>query len=254
MAACAYDITEPFPAKCVSASVLIVDDDPDIQTLVKRCLEDHGHDVVTAGTGAEALALSTNHSFDLAVIDLRLPDIDGMVLVRQFSTRLGLPVLVLSGLGETEQRIKGLEEGADDYVTKPFEPDELTARIEAVLRARRQSQHKYFSSIGSRVQVDDWIIDLKRQMIYDQNGTAIQLSNAEHKLLVALLENPNQVVSRAQILTMTHGVEEATERSVDIQVTRLRKKLEYNRNHPQLIRTVRRLGYMLVADVITPLD
>ncbi len=254
MSAYAHEVTEIIPSRCIPATILVVDDDTDILTLVKRCLEDHGHEVATAGTGAEALALNADQDFDLAIIDLRLPDLDGMILVKQFSTRLGLPVLVLSGLGETQQRIRGLEEGADDYITKPFEPDELAARIEAVLRARRQSQHRSFTLTGSRIKVDDWVVDIKRQTISDQNGIIIQLSNAEHKLLEALLECPNQVISRSQILSMTHGDEEATERSVDIQVTRLRKKLECNNSHPQLIRTVRRLGYMLVADVVTQIN
>lgn len=231
------------------ATILVVEDDAEVRSLVKRCLEDDAFEVWTVSTGAAAFSLSERLDIDLAIIDLRLPDLDGLVLVRQFSERLGIPVLVLSGLGEPWQRIEGLEAGADDYLPKPFDPKELVARVSAALRARAQATQRQISTSG-RIRVDQWTIDTRRQTVSKDNGATISLSNAEYKLLKALLDRPNRVLSREQILALTHTDDDATERSVDIRVTRLRKKLESDPGKPQVIRTVRRLGYMLAADRI----
>lgn len=231
------------------ATILVVEDDEAVRGLVRRCLESESFEVFTVATGADALSLTERLEIDLAVIDLRLPDLDGMVLVRQFSDSLGIPVLVLSGLGEPAQRIEGLEAGADDYLPKPFEPRELVARVTAALRARRLATRRQLTTSGM-LRFDDWTLDLRRQTMIDGDGQTIALSNAEFKLLKALLDHPNRVLSREQILALTHSDEVATERSVDIQVTRLRKKLERDSASPRFIRTVRRLGYMLVADRI----
>ncbi|WP_281301198.1 MULTISPECIES: response regulator transcription factor [unclassified Iodidimonas] len=233
--------------------ILLVEDDTDNREMIARFLARGGHHVDSVANGADALEKGAEQSFDLAIIDLGLPDIDGIILVRQFSRRLGVPVLVLSGQSETEQRIRGLKEGADDYLSKPFEPNELAARIEAILRARRQASSLSLKN-GKRYVIDGWIIDTLRETVVNQAGETVFLSNAEFKLLKALMEKPNQVLSRKDILDLTHSGEEATERSVDIQVTRLRKKLETDQEKTQLIRTVRRAGYMLVADKIETTD
>lgn len=235
-----------------SPRVLVVEDDIDIQALVKRCLEEEGFEVWAAVTGADALVMADRLEFDIAVVDLRLPDVDGMLLVRQFSGRLQLPIIVLSGLGEPMQRVEGLEAGADDYLAKPFDPRELVARLHAVLRARRQASLRHLSPSG-RIRLDGYVVDIKRHVVRDPKGREIDLSDSEFKLLRVLAEHPNQVISRERILQLTHAPdEEATVRSVDIQVTRLRKKLEQDPSRPRLIRTVRRAGYMLVADKIEP--
>ncbi|GER01504.1 DNA-binding response regulator [Iodidimonas gelatinilytica] len=241
------------PQTIDGARILVVEDDAEIGDLVERCLAAEGHHIHRAATGADALDKSNDIPLDLAIVDLGLPDLDGMILVRQFTSRYGIPVLVLSGLAQTAQRVRGLEEGADDYIPKPFEPEELVARVGASLRARRQASSGPTVS-GKRIRVDDWIVDILRETLFDQDGRAIPLSNAEFKLLQALLDHPNKVLSRKHILNMTHTDMDTTERSVDIQVTRLRRKLEQNGTRPQLIRTVRRLGYMLVADRIEPID
>ena len=206
------------------ATILVVEDDEAVRGLVRRCLESESFEVFTVATGADALSLAERLEIDLAVIDLRLPDLDGMVLVRQFSDSLGIPVLVLSGLGEP-------------------------ARVTAALRARRLATRRQLTTSGM-LRFDDWTLDLRRQTMIDGDGQTIALSNAEFKLLKALLDHPNRVLSREQILSLTHSDEVATERSVDIQVTRLRKKMERDSASPRFIRTVRRLGYMLVADRI----
>ncbi len=249
----AHDASTP-TAQGEHYRLLLVEDDLDIQALVKRTLEDGAFEVWATVTGADALAMAQRLDFDIAIVDLKLPDVDGMVLVRQFSERLNLPVIVLSGLGEPMQRVAGLEAGADDYLPKPFEPRELIARIHAVLRARQKAALKHLAP-GGRLQVDEYTIDFKRQAVTLPRGREVRLSDAEFKLLKVLADHPNQVLSRETILSLTHtGEEEAAPRSVDIQVTRLRKKLESDPSRPRLIRTVRGVGYMLVADHITPID
>lgn len=234
--------------------LLLVEDDLDIQGLVKRTLAEEPFEVWSAVTGADALAMAQRLDFDIAVVDLRLPDVDGIVLVRQFAERLNLPVLVLSGLGEPMQRVAGLEAGADDYLTKPFEPAELIARLRAVLRARQKAALKHLAP-GARLRIDNYEIDFKRQAVTLPRGREVRLSDAEFRLLKVLADHPNQVLSRETILALTHGEgEQAAPRSVDIQVTRLRKKLEADPGRPRLIRTVRGMGYMLVADRITPVE
>lgn len=235
------------------AHVMVVEDDPKVQALVARCLDEQTYVVMPAASGADAFALCDRERFDLAIVDLRLPDVDGILLVRHFSARLNIPVLVLSGLGAPLQRVEGLEAGADDYLAKPFEPRELAARVGAILRAREQAARQPGVSAPQRLRIENWIADLRRHTLVDATGRQVELSDAEFKLFKVLVDRPNQVVSRQEILAATHEKREtATVRSVDIQITRLRKKLEGDANRPKLIRTVRNAGYMLVADRIEP--
>ena len=234
--------------RAASPAVLVVEDDADVREMVSECLRLGGYETREAASGREAIGLVAEADFDLAVVDLRLPDVTGFDLVRTLSEEGGLPVLVLSGLGTARERAAGIEAGADDYLAKPFEPRELQARVAALLRARRRAARVQFDH-GRSIRVDDWLFDVKRQ-IADNGRRRFALSNAEFNLLRFLLEHPNQVLSREDTLGATGFTPGAGPRSVDIRIARLRKKLEPDSADPSLIRTIRGEGYMLVADRI----
>lgn len=228
--------------------VLVVEDDADVRETVRECLRADGYDSFAAASGREAIEIGSGDDFDLAVVDLRLPDVEGFELVHTLSEECGLPVLVLSGLGSATERAAGIEAGADDYLAKPFEPRELLARVAALLRARRRAARVRLAH-GHCIRVDDWLFDLKRQTA-SRDSRRYALSTAEFNLLHLLLEHPNEVLSRDDILAATDFTPGAGPRSVDIRITRLRRKLEPDSASPRLIRTVRGEGYLLVADRI----
>lgn len=228
--------------------VLVVEDDTDVREMVCTCLQLGGYESREAACGRDAIELCSRDNFDLAVVDLRLPDVRGFELVQTLSEESGLPVLVLSGLGSAPERAAGIEAGADDYLAKPFEPRELRARVASLLRGRKRAARVHLTQ-GHCLRVDDRIFDLKRQTA--RHGHRIHaLSSAEFSLLRLLLEHPNEALSRADILAQSDFGPDCGPRSVDIRITRLRKKLETDSGSPRLIHTIRRYGYMLVADRI----
>lgn len=237
------------PARRASLpAVLVVEDDAEVRALVSECLRLGGYETREAASGREAIGLAAEGDFDLAVVDLRLPDVTGFDLIRTLSEEGELPVLVLSGLGTAQERAAGIEAGADDYLAKPFEPRELQARVAALLRARRRATRAQIDR-GRSIRVDGWLIDIKRQ-IAASGGRRFALSDAEFSLLRFMIEHPNRVIGRDELLAATGFTPGAGPRSVDIRVTRLRKKLEPDSADPRLIRTIRGEGYMLVADRI----
>jgi len=212
-----------------------------------------GYDVDMAATGLDSLERIREMRPSLAVVDLRLPDMDGLSLIRRI-VQSDIPVLVLSGRIRPDERVAGLDAGADDYVVKPFEPRELIARVGAILRAREQAASRGMG-VQARMRVDDMIIDLRRHTVTRDSGEQVYLSDAEFNLFKVLLDHVNEPVSRDEILKQTdHAPGTATERSVDIQITRLRKKLEPHPRAAKLIRTIRQRGYMLVADRVHAID
>lgn len=233
--------------------VLVVEDEKDIRDMVCEILFGAGYDVDMVGMGLDALERIRLARPSVAVVDLRLPDMEGLSLIRRL-VQADIPVLVLSGKISPDERVAGLDAGADDYVVKPFEPRELIARVGAILRAREQAATRGLE-VQARVQLNDMIVDLRRHSITRRNGEEIQLSDAEFNLFKVLLDHANEPVAREDILKLTdHAPGTATERSVDIQITRLRKKLETDSRAARLIRTIRQRGYMLVADRLQVID
>jgi len=233
--------------------VLVVEDEQDIREMVCDILFSSGYDVDMAATGLDSLERIREMRPSLAVVDLRLPDMDGLSLIRRI-VQSDIPVLVLSGRIRPDERVAGLDAGADDYVVKPFEPRELIARVGAILRAREQAASRGMG-VQARMRVDDMIIDLRRHTVTRDSGEQVYLSDAEFNLFKVLLDHVNEPVSRDEILKQTdHAPGTATERSVDIQITRLRKKLEPHPRAAKLIRTIRQRGYMLVADRVHAID
>lgn len=219
------------------AHVLIVDDDDRIRTLLRTYLSGQGFGVTTAADAARARALLGAMDFDLLIIDVNMPGEDGFDLTQSLRAESPVPIMLLTARDLPEDRIEGLRRGADDYLPKPFEPEELVLRLEAILRRAGPPPTPREVTFGDcRFDVDEG--ELTRA------GTAVRLTAAEAALLRALAERPGAVVSRQELSEATSA---GQERSVDVQVTRLRRKIEADPRRPVHLQTVRGAGYKLVA-------
>lgn len=236
--------------------ILVVDDDPDIRDMLSEYLGLHGLEVTAVDGGAAMRDALAQAIPDVVLLDLRLPGEDGLSLLRYLREKHALGVVMVTGAGETVDRIVGLEMGADDYIAKPFEPRELLARIKSVMR---RVQGRSLSSIqtaatgvrggtgGDRVSVGACSLDLGSHRLFDAQGEEMMLTAMEFDLLKVFVEHPNQVLSRDRLLTLTRNREwEPFDRSIDIRIARLRRKVEPDPERPRLIRTVRSAGYMYV--------
>ena len=229
-----------------AAKILVVDDDPDVRDIVERCLKDAGYQVWVFADGNGVFEAVDLQGIDLAVIDLVLPDMDGLLLARKLKEHSSVGVIILSGRGETIEKIIGLEVGADDYLAKPFEPLELLARVRSVLR--RLGQPDDDDTTGFLF--EDWRLDVTAWTLVSPKGETVELSSGEFNLLQAFVEHPNKVLSRDQLLDFTSAnYTPAFDRSVDVRVGRLRKKIESDPKNPKFIKTIRNGGYMFTAKV-----
>ena len=230
--------------------LLIVDDDERIRTLLKRFLEKSGYFVTQARDAQQARRLLKGLEFDLIVLDVMMPGEDGVSLTRDLRKSIDTPILLLTARGETEDRIAGLESGADDYLPKPFEPRELLLRIGAILRRMPtvEAATPKFLSLGMLR------YDTEKGELW-QGETPLRLTGTEQALLRRLAASRGQAVSRTDLIEdlgrggATNGDEgENSERAIDVQITRLRRKIEPDPREPRFLQTVRGTGYMLVAD------
>jgi two-component system alkaline phosphatase synthesis response regulator PhoP len=221
-------------------TVLVVDDELKITRLVRDYLEQAGFVVVTASDGSGALAAARSAKPDLIVLDLGLPGIDGLDVIKRLRKVSNVPVVVITARAEEADRIVGLELGADDYVTKPFSPKELVARVRAVLR-RTEGQ----LTGADILRVADLVIDSARREV-QRRGQAIELTQTEFDLLHVLAGNAGRVFTRGQLLEVIHGVAVDTyERAIDAHIKNLRKKLERDPTRPRYLLTVHGVGYKL---------
>jgi two-component system OmpR family response regulator len=230
------------------ASVLIVDDDIQIRQLLSDYLTGFGMSVVAVADGKSMADAMDKEQFDLVILDLMLPGTDGLTLCRSLRSTSGVPILMLTARGETMDRVVGLEVGADDYVVKPFEPRELVARIQTILRRTR----------GVREQQDDqkvatftgWTLNYTLRQITSPENLVIPLSNAEFRLLKVFVEHPNRVLTRDFLLDQARGRNmDLFDRSIDLLVSRLRQKLGDSLHSSGLIKTVRGEGYLFDTKV-----
>ncbi|MGH6645506.1 response regulator [Aquabacterium sp.] len=229
---------------------LVVDDDGEIRDSVRDYLQRFGMTVTTASCGAEMRRLVQPGAFDVIVLDLMLPDDNGLALCRWVQEHAGTPVIMLTAQGDPASRVLGLEVGADDYLAKPFEPRELVARINAVLR-RAQKGERGKEDAQRTVRFQGWTFDrLLRQLVSPQD-VVVALSSAEFRLLSAFVERPGRVLSRDQLIDMTRapGVD-VNDRSIDLAVSRLRQKLGDSSREPVLIKTMRGEGYLFNVKVL----
>jgi len=233
--------------------VLVVNDDPDVRDLLKRYLGENELRVSTASTADEMSQLLQDNVVDLVMLDLRLGEEDGLQLARDLRTNSAIPVIFLTGKCDEADRVMGLEIAADDYVTKPFSPRELLARIRSVLRRYRGSLIEVAQpkSTGRRAyRFAGWELNLMTRRLMAPQGHRVELSNGEFNLLRAMCESPERVLTRDQLLELSrlHGAEVYV-RSVDVQVLRLRRKIEADPSMPRFILTERGSGYLFNAKV-----
>ena len=228
--------------------ILIVDDDAEIRSLLAEYLGQHGYKVSTARDGVEMRKALGDGGLDLIVLDLMLPGEDGLSLCRDLRARSTLPVIMLTARREEIDRIIGIEMGADDYLSKPFNPRELLARIKSVLRRSRALPAS--PSAAKRLRFADWILDCTARHLVDPQGVVVPLSGVQFRLLSAFVSHPDRVLDRDRLVDLTLG-REATpfDRSIDVQVSRLRQLLRDNGREPAIIKTVRNGGYVLAAAV-----
>ena len=229
------------------ATVLIVDDEPDVREVLEEYFTAHGFAALGAGSASTARAMAAAHCIDLALVDIHMPGEDGLSLARHLRERYArIAVIMLTSAATTVDRIVGLEMGADDYVSKPFDPRELLARAKSVLRRTSSTGH---ADIGAaRVRIGRCVLDLRAHRLTDEEGGEVAMSSLEFDLLKALAEQPNQPLSRERIMNLSRRDRDPFDRSVDLRVMRLRKKVEPDPEHPRYIRTVRNEGYIFVPD------
>lgn len=233
--------------------ILVIDDDPLIRDMVVEYLRSNDMRASAGATGAEMFRTFEQESIDLVLLDLKLLGEDGMQLARSLRERAAVPIVLLTGRTEEADRVMGLELGADDYITKPFSPREMLARLRAVLR-RYQVQATLPQRDGTRraFRFAGWELNLRTRRLTSPQGAPVELSNGEFSLLSALCRAPQRVLSRDQLLSMSRLHEaEVYDRTMDVQVRRLRLKIEADPARPALVVTERGEGYRLACDVET---
>lgn len=228
------------------AHIAVVEDEPHFRSMVVRTLRTAGFRVTGYATGGAALEGMVADTPALALLDLRLPDIDGLSLMQTIRARLGIGVIIVSGLGELSDVVKGLELGADDYLAKPLATRELIARVRSVLR--RAAVTPVAAPPPTIVRFQGWQLNRATRAVSDADGVPIELTDGEYRLLEALAGHPNEVLSRESLMELCYGgAKPAFGRAIDIGVTRLRRKLGERQGGGALISTVRNRGYLFAA-------
>ena len=217
------------------AHILVVDDDEGIRTLVKKYLNENNYLVTTANSAEDAFEKIQIIKFDLIILDIMMPGKSGLEFIKENQKRLDTPVILLTAKGEADERVEGLEVGADDYLPKPFEPKELILRIQNIIRKTKKSDQKRV------ILFENIKIDLNKRLITKKN-TEYKINNTEKKILEKMINNPGKTFSREDIGILT---ELDKERSIDVIITRLRKKIEIDPKNPKFLQTIRGAGYVL---------
>lgn len=231
--------------------ILIVDDHREIRDLVSRALSKDGFRVSTAADGRAMRKVLSDSRIDLILLDLMLPGEDGLALCRALRAESNIPIIMLTAKGDEVDRVIGLEMGADDYLPKPFGSRELIARIKAVLRrSRDQAPDANADQRAKHYHFDRWALDTGARELVRDDGVAVPLSTGEYDLLIVFVERPQRVLNRDQLLDLARGRSAAgLDRSIDTQVSRLRKKLELDPTDPKIIKTVWGGGYIFTPAV-----
>ena len=230
------------------ATILIVDDEPEVRGVLEEYFVSHGYAAIGAESADAAKTLAAAQPIDLALVDINMPGEDGLSLARHLRERYAnIAIVMLTSAGTVVDRIVGLEMGADDYVPKPFDPRELAARVKSVLRRTSTAGR---ADIGaSKVRIGRCVLDLDAHRLIDESGQDVPMSPLEFDLLKALAEHPNRALSRERILNLHQQRDwDPYDRSVDLRIMRLRKKIEPDPEHPRFIRTIRNEGYIFVPD------
>jgi two-component system OmpR family response regulator len=230
--------------------ILVVDDQQEIRDIVKEYLTSEGFRVSTAHDGAGMQRILSQSPADLVILDLMLPGEDGLTLARALRSQSGIGIIILTGRGETVDRIIGLEMGADDYLPKPFHLRELLARVKSVLRRVQSRTGQGEQPVRTHARFAGWHLDLSSRELVSPAGQAVRLTTGEYDLLSAFVNHANQVLSRDRLLDLARSREAGPfDRTIDVQVGRLRRKLEDDPQSPTLIKTVRGSGYIFTPAV-----
>lgn len=229
----------------VQPHILVVDDDPDIRELLEDYLTENALRVSVVASGKAMSQVLTDEAIDLVILDLRLAGEDGMAIVRTLRDSSSIPIVMLTGVRDEADRVMGLELGADDYLTKPFSPRELLARIRTVLRRTKGSALTQARERQVRAyRFAEFELNLRTRRLRDLDGRPINLTNGEFNLLAALLGAPQRILTRDQLLEASRVYDnEVYDRSIDVQVARLRRKIEADPSHPRFVVTERGVGY-----------
>ena len=233
-----------------NAHILVVDDQQEICDVVQEYLTSEGYRVSIAHDGAGMRRALGQAHVDLVILDLMLPGEDGLTLARELRSESGIGIIILTGRGETVDRIIGLEMGADDYLPKPFHLRELLARVKSVLRRVQSRTGESPTQPRSRARFAGWNLDLSSRELISPSGEEVRLTTGEFDLLSAFVNNANQVLTRDRLLDLARNREAGPfDRTIDVQVGRLRRKLEDDPQNPTLIKTVRGSGYIFTPTV-----
>ena len=224
--------------------ILIVEDDETLRSLLQFTLEQEGHRLSTADSARGMFDVFRDGGIDLIILDLTLPDEDGLALVRQLRARSSIPVLVLTGRRDRDSRLAALELGADDFVTKPFDPKEVMLRVRNLLARSGPQIATDRKNVPPPIRFDVWTLDLDGRILSAQDGKTVGLTPGEFIILSVLVQNPGRAISRDRLLdAIASGDDPPSPRMIDVHVTQLRAKIERNRRKPVLISTVRGHGY-----------
>ena len=231
--------------------ILLVEDDEAVAESMARALRSQSWSVDCTARGEPVPQSLRSDHYDLLILDIGLPGIDGLEVLRRLRARKSaVPVLMLTAFDTLADRVRGLDLGADDYLAKPFNPRELLARVNAVLRRSRGAQDHRAPRTGHRLTFEGWTLDTKRRELTNPDGVVIDLSTGEYDLLLSFLEAPQRVLTREQLLDAAkHRIATGFDRAIDVQVSRLRRKLDPSDESQAMIKTVRGTGYMFVAAV-----
>jgi two-component system OmpR family response regulator len=237
-------------------NILVVEDDRETRTLIAKYLRTNACNVATAADGREMVRAMTDHRVDLLILDVMLPGEDGLSLCRKVRAESQVPIIMLTARGEDVDRIVGLEMGADDYMPKPFNPRELLARINAVLRRQQAARNASTIEGAAALSFQGWYIDLRLRELRNPEGARVAMTSAEFDLLRTFCERPGRVLSRDSLLDLTQGRNAGSfERSIDVLVSRIRRKIEPDPQEASLIKTVRSGGYVFTprVEAVAPL-
>ena len=231
--------------------VTIVEDDPDVRAILTRSLGADGFRVTALESGVGIDDVFSADPADLIILDIGLPEIDGLTIAQQIRRQSDVAIIILSGRGDLADRVVGLEIGADDYITKPFEPREILARARSVIRRSQYRNHAIqAANTHHGYRFSEWTFDPIAHSLHDANGESINLTSGEFKLLEVLVTNAGRVLSRDQLMDACYGsASPVFDRSVDVCIGRLRKKLRDDPRSPAMIRTMRNFGYVFAARV-----
>lgn len=228
-------------------TILIVDDDPHICELLMDIFTEHNYAVLIAHCGQDAVKLLHSKTISVILLDLILPDTNGLLLLQQFKQYTSAPIIMLSGLGSDADVVVGLEMGADDYIAKPFYPRVVVARVRAALR---RLEPMNCVNVQQGIAFQQWFLDTENHRLFNPAKQVVELTQGEYILLYALLSHSQKVLSRQKLLELTHSETlEIFDRTIDVLIMRLRKKLEPNPKSPTFIQTIRGVGYLFTSAV-----